>query len=176
MTGASSIFLFMAAMKDVTPFLLHVLLPSSIDKRHLLPPVDRIVQTLGQFLHCVGVACLLLFWTAPISFESVPFGLEDWYLFPSFLAGTSVAVLLYQHRQKRRLGNGLFVFGLFVAVISIFLDGSMCLLLGSVYLDAFTASNGIFLACDLCFLGLYVRLLNAKRCDKMSPGNKNKVT
>jgi hypothetical protein len=175
MTGASSICLFMAAMEECTSFQLNVLLPSSIEKSHLLSSVDRMVRTFGVFLHFIGIVCLLWFWTVPLSWKSAPFGLEAWYLFPPFLAGIPVTVFLYQLGQEMHLGNVLFILGLFLAVVSISMDGPLCLLLGRTFLDAFTASNWIFLACDLCFLGMYVRLLDARRGDKVVPGSRKKA-
>jgi hypothetical protein len=176
MTGASSICLFMAAMEETTPFLLDVMLPSSIEKPNLLSPVDRVVRIFGQFLHCVGIGCLLWFWMVPISWKTVQLSLEDWYLFPPLLAGLPVTVFLHQLGQNRHLGNVLFIVGLSMALFSIIMDGPLCLLLGTAFLDTFTASNGVFLACDFCFLGLYVRLLDARSSDKiMAPRSRKKI-
>jgi hypothetical protein len=169
MTGASSICLFMAAVEEITPALLDTLLPSSIEKPQLLSPVDRVVRTFGQFMHCIGAACLLWFWMVPLSWKTVQFSLEDWYLFPPLLAGIPVTVFLHQLGQERYLGHGLFLVGVSLAVFSIIMDGPLCLMVGTTFLDTFTASNGVFLACDFCFLGLYVRLLDERRCDKMTP-------
>jgi hypothetical protein len=175
MTGASSICLFMAAMEESIPFLLDILLPSSFEKLQLLSP-GWMVRTFGQSLQSIGVACLLWFWMVPLSWKSLPLGLEDWYLFTPFLAGVAVIVFLCQIGQGRHLGNVVFVLGLFLAVGSVVMDRPLCQLLGTTFLDVFTAANGIFLACDLCFLGLYIRLVNASIIDNiMAPRSRKKA-
>lgn len=74
-------------------------------------------------------------------------------------------VLLYKQQDMIRngtwLGHALFVIGVFLAFFSIILDKPLCEMLGEKFLDAFSASNGVFLACDLCFMGLYIALLEA---------------
>jgi hypothetical protein len=162
MTGASSICLFMAAWEESLTF------TGDAQRQQWQPRVQRLGRKSGQFLHVIGMACLLWFWMAPITWqESAPFGLEDWYLFPPLMAGLPVVVFLYLIRdlvlqQGMYRGHALFILGVILATGSIVMDRPLCHRLGTVmFLDAFTASNGVFLACDLCFLGIYYVLSDA---------------
>ena len=133
MTGASSTFLFMASE------------PS------------QLAQMIGMILHVVGILCFSSFWLTRGSA-----GLERWYLYPPLMAGIPVAHFLYQKRKtfadQRQFPSGHFMFatGVAIAQLSILLDRPLCHALGTRYADMFTASNGVFFACDLCFLGLYL--------------------
>jgi hypothetical protein len=57
------------------------------------------------------------------------------------------------------LGHSVFLLGTITAVLSIVLDKYCCYWFGSAVFDTFTASTGVFFACDLCFLGLYLLLV-----------------
>ncbi|KAG7357598.1 hypothetical protein IV203_002293 [Nitzschia inconspicua] len=167
MTGASSIFLWMAALEESLPIMLELL-----SKQHLEEIIQFTCRRLGQVFHVIGMGCLILFWAAPTAWQELaPFGLEDWYLFPPLLARTSVLVFLYEQKCVSKkcggyLGHILFGMGSIIALGSVMMDRPLCHWLGTMFLDTFTASNGMFLACDLCFLGLYSVLSHtAKQCN-----------
>ncbi|KAG7368262.1 hypothetical protein IV203_031005 [Nitzschia inconspicua] len=174
MTGASSICLWMAALEESLPFLLVLL-----SKQHLEENIQFSCRRLGQVFHVIGIGCLILFWAAPTTWQELaPFGLEDWYLFPPLLAETSVLVFLYEQKRVSQkcggyLGHILFGMGSLIALGSVMMDRPLCHRLGTMFLDTFTASNGMFLACDLCFLGLYSVLSNtAKQCNAETAAKK----
>lgn len=160
MTGASSICLFMAALHDI----LSRKIQSTEDAswNNFLSTLSSLSRRLGLILHLIGAACLLWFWMAPAKWQEMsPMGLEDWYLFPPVLAGGPVAFFVWQLWTDStlsslvRTGYLTFALGGTIAMLSIAMDRHVCEYFGpSIFLDTFTASTGVFFACDLCFLGL----------------------
>jgi hypothetical protein len=156
MTGASSVCLLVASSSE----------PST---------KKTAVQRMGWFLHILGLACVGWFWSTGTSL-----GLERWYLYPPLLAGGPVCHCLYRrcHTSRGRTrfthGHVLFLVGVLVAMLSICLDRPSCHLLGTTFADTFTASNGVFFACDLCFLGIYVVLAASRDDDQIMPSRKHK--
>jgi len=154
MTGASSMCLAMAALQECVD-------ASSTSTVSTTWKIKFAFRKLGQIFHSIGALCLVWFWLDPTPLGSPLFGLEDWYLFPPLLAGLPVSWFLFQQRKFISKSSGHFVFclGSLTAAASIVLDRFFCYLLEARFLDAFTASNGVFLGCDLCFLGLYLVLV-----------------
>lgn len=112
--------------------------------------------------------------------DSATIFLETWYLIPVLLAGhiivLDLAVEMFQRHGKqdnitntlsnqqhslwievtKNYGPKLFLLGVAHATGGVFLDASLCSIVGTSYitLDWFSASTCLFFGCDLAFVGL----------------------
>lgn len=174
MTGTSSICLGMAAVEQSLLMVLNSQLgkPSdkvSREKQDRIAHVLMLARRVGQIMQLIGLCFFVCFFLAPRNTRQFStMLLEDWYLLPPMLAGPPINFFLYEQWQKRRnvhtgqlsLGHIIFGLGAGTAVAAIAFDPLACYLLGTqTFLDVFMASNGVFFACDLCFLGLYFVVL-----------------
>ena len=167
MTGASSICLIMAAIDEV----LHLVSSSTSTSIRIInyniskTTIYNWNRRIGQCLHLIGILCFTWFWISRPRSVAATLCLEDWYLIPPISAGIPIIWFLHQQNKQKVESNnrkyyGHFVFwcGVMIGLSSLILDKYFCELVGLQYYDLFQATNGVFLGCDLCFLGLYLVL------------------
>lgn len=177
MTGLSSICLFLAALDGLEENAKGSeggKRPVAVLWQHDWMASHKVaLRRSGWFLQGVGLICLLCFGFKRLTttdFSSLSsLGLEEWYLLTPPLAGLPVLCLLHQNPKSPSSDSGrqIFHFGAFVGVLGVLLDRFFCTLLGSRLLDVFTIGAAVFFACDCCFLGLYVVLMDQRYDNKM---------
>lgn len=161
MTGFSSICLVIASLDGL--FAKYY----GKEKQH----TSLLLFVLFWSLQGIGLGCCLWFLLKP---EKVPFlvaattvaathPLELWYLLPPLLAGLPLLVLLFGDLVSPSAslsfewttGHLLLALGAsLVGPLGIGMDRYWCWMLGSRFLDLFTAGTLTFVGCDLAFLGL----------------------